>query len=638
MASTPSDAFSFYSAPVAGEAADGYILRRIGEEYHRSTRIYLDMVMPDHRGSFLVRSARLVEVMDMPPNDRALIERWSPMKSKGNLFINGQRLRPYQLRKRFRRFCPGCVEEAQFHRIWWDIASFRECPVHRTPLLEKNALGKRYVWTWPLVGVDRFGLECGVPMPRHPDEESFEYYMLQRFGVLEPYMQRPLLDGLHLDRVIDHCAFLGRLLSNSFSRKTPIERSGDWQAGFAALRSDRKNLENAVETWLLEQTTQDLRDKGADKAFGWARRGTRVKWLRQMPLLDAAIKVVLARTGRLGRGSLQQLDGIRHREITLTELADRYQLHKKGMRAVLTEIGVPVAAKGRFSYFDEAKVAAVDHFMKTLITEKEASAMLGCSRWTVWGLIQNKRIRGFSRIARRHAVRWFIPLADVEELMSVLKNLPVTGESHAVYSLSTFYAREAVPPYEIVERVLKGTLQIAAIDPTRRGMYSWRFHVLDMAKPARRMPRWKKPPVEYMTHVEACALTSFHPRTISHLAKAGVLEVPPESAAWLTRASVAAFHSQYVKAWLHREDLNIRGPAHLPEIIAKMGMTIYFRDDERLCEIILSRSELASALGARPAAASSAAEAVWQKFKASYESGYSAFHMPATIGTKPQRL
>ncbi len=273
-----------------------------------------------------------------------------------------------------------------------------------------------------------------------------------------------------------------------------------------------------------------------------------------------------------------------------------------------------------------------------LITEKEAAAMLGCSRWTVWGLIQNRRLRGFSRIARRHAVRWHIPRTDVEELIGVLNKLPVTGESHAVYSLRTFYAREAVAPYEIVERLLKGTLQIATIDPTRHGMYSWRFHVLDMAKPARRLPRWKKPPVEYMTHVEACALTSFHPRSISHLAKVGVLEVPPENEMWLTRASVDAFHSRYVKAWLHHEDLNVNGPAHLPRIIENMGMNIYFRDEKRVCELILSRSELASALGERAPVPSLAAEAVWQAFKESYESGYSAFHMPVTIGTKPQRL
>ncbi|WP_168270463.1 TniQ family protein [Rhizobium leguminosarum] len=631
------DPSSFYSPPTRGEAADGYVLRRIGEEYHRSTTIFLNMVTTDHRGSFLDRAVRLLRDTAMPDEDRSMIDQWTPRNSREYLVVNEQRLRSYNFNKSFRRICPGCVEEAQFHRVWWDIVYFRVCPIHRISLVEKNALGKRYVWSWPFVGVDRYGLECGASMPWNPDEDAFEYYLLERLGVVNASTFRPLLEGLSLDQVIDHCAFLGRLLSNPFSRKTPAERSSDCQVGFAALRDNKDELERSIEAWLLAETTQALRNKGLEKAFGWARVGARTTWLRNVRLLNTAIKVVLARTGRLGRGSLQHNEGILHREITLTELAERHRLHKKGMRAVLDAIGIPVSEKGSISFFDESKVAEVDKFMGGLLTDKEAADLLGCKRWVLGGLIRHGRLRGFSRIARRLAVVLYIPREDVEKLLAAFNSLPVSGESHAVYTLRTFCNKEGITGYDVVERLFKGTLQIAAIDPTRHGMDSWRFYMRDMAKPARRLPRWKKPLQECMTHTEACTLTSINPLTISHLAKVGVFDVSPDNATWLMRTSVEDFHRQYAKAWLHRDELNFRSRAGMQHTLERLGMTVYFRGDNPRCELIISRTELADAVG-ETATPSPAAETVWQEFKAGYEDGYSAFHMPLKIETKPQRL
>lgn len=356
-----------------------------------------------------------------------------------------------------------------------------------------------------------------------------------------------------------------------------------------------------------------------------------------MRLLNTAIKVVLARTGRLGRGGAHDTKGLVHREITLTELADRHQLHKKGMRAVLDAIGIPVSKKGHLSFFDVPRVAQVDAFMAGLVPDNEAAKLLGCKKWVLGGLVRNGRLRGFSRIARRFSVVLFIPREDIERLLRAFNNLPVSGESHAVYTLRTFCNKERVTAYDVVERLFHGTLQIAAVDPTRHGMDSWRFHVLDMAKPQRRGDRWKKLPAECMSHTEAAMLTSIDPSTISHLAKEGGFDVSPQDATWLMRASVEDFHRQYTKAWLHRDELGVRIRSDFPHALMRLGIPVYFRGDNPRCQLIISRADLAAAIGGavRP---SQAAQTVWRKFKACYTESYSAFHMPLDIETKPQRL
>ena len=276
-----------------------------------------------------------------------------------------------------------------------------------------------------------------------------------------------------------------------------------------------------------------------------------------MRVLDNAIKVVLARNGRLGRAGLRRTEGVEHREITLTELADRNRVRKKGLRSLVESGGIPIAAKGRFCFFNATQVAAIETLLAGLVSEQEAASMLGCSAWTVWGLVQNGRLRGYEKLASGRAHRMSIPRADVEAL-KIVGRVPVMGESHSVYSLRTFYVRENVPPYEIVERVLTGALKVAAIDPTRQGIHAWRFHILDLAKPARRRPRWKQPPPNGMTKAEAGALTSFHPRTISYLAKLGVLGPFAKDTQWLDRKSVEIFSRDLCKGLALSQGVRLR--------------------------------------------------------------------------------
>lgn len=633
------DPFSFYSAPRDGEPAHGYVLRRVGEEFHRSAKVYLEQILGDRKGTVFERTAKVVRSMTMPEDAREQVLRSTQSKSRGYIFLAGQRLMAHNMVIAYRRYCPGCIEQSPYHRAWWEIASFRRCPLHRCDIVDRNESGGRHPWSWPLFAVDRLGRECGRPMKSNPDQSSFEYYLLQRLGSAHVVIDRPVLDGLPLDSVIDLCELTGRLLGNGHMKRTPKFFPDQWAKGFQALQGTRENLERGLEQWLLRNTDQTLRNSGINQAYGWIRRGTRVRSLRHMRSLDSGMKVVLARNGRLGRRATSNVEGLRHREMTLSELASRHGLHKKGMRAVLESIGVPVSAKGRISHFDEEKVAAVDTFVSDLVTEKVAAQLLGCSRQTVWGLINFGRIRGYSRIARRNAVRILIPRKDVTSLLATMDALPVSGETHSVYSLSTFFQREKTTPQEIVERVLRGDLMIAMIDRSRCGIAGWRFHIAELAKPARRLPRWKKPAPGSMTRTEASVMTSFHPRTIRLLVRQGAIRVSRQDSEWLDRESVEIFHSTYVKAALHYRELGVR--SHLKVVLGaeRSGVPIRFRNGAEYYDTIIARADLEKLTGkSSQIIASVAAQTVWKQFKAAYEEGFCAFHMPPEVGVKAQKL
>ncbi len=633
------DPFTFYSPSRMGEPAHAYIFRRISEEFHKSPTVFLGRALDHAKGSLVDRATRLFGVIPMAEEERERVYHYTLTKCRGYLRLAGERLMVHNVVVAYRRFCPGCIEESPHHRVWWEIQAFRRCPMHGCSLVERDSTGRLQQWSWPFFAVDRYGQETGIPMKLAPTVSSFEYYLLQRLRVVDCANERLLLDGVPLDRVIDWCEFVGRILNNPRTGKTPKGRSEDWQIGFEALSGTRGDLETKLERWLLASTTQDLRNRGIEMAFGWVRRGTRVKMLRTMKPVDDAMKVVFARHGRIGRSSVKGMDGIKHREIVLAELAARYGLHKKGMRQILESIGVPVSKKGHISHFDSDKVSTVDAFVADLISERQAATTLGCKRQVVWGLVKYGRIRGYSRITRRNAVRILIPNRDVLDLLKQMETLPLSGETHSVYKLETFFQRERTTPHDVVERVMKGSLVLANIDRSQRGIAGWRFHVSELAHTARRRPRWKQPPPGSMTRTEAAVLTSFHPRTIRFLVRQGAIRISRDDPDWLDRASVEDFHSVYVKAALHYRELGVKSPLKVVLGATRSGIPIRFKNGTEYYDTIIARSDLEHLTGqSSQIVASEKAQQIWTEFKAAYEKGYSAFYMPPKVGLKAQKL
>lgn len=108
---------------------------------------------------------------------------------------------------------------------------------------------------------------------------------------------------------------------------------------------------------------------------------------------------------------------------------------------------------------------------------------------------------------------------------------------------------------------------------------------------------------------------------------------------WLDRKSVEDFHATYVKASLHYRELGERSPLKVVRGIERMGIPIRFKSGAEYYDTIVARGDLEKLTGtSSQIVASSQAQRIWGNFRAFYEEGYCAFHMPPEIGVKPQKL
>ena len=99
------------------------------------------------------------------------------------------------------------------------------------------------------------------------------------------------------------------------------------------------------------------------------------------------------------------------------------------------------------------------------------------------------------------------------------------------------------------------------------------------------------------------------------------------------------FHSKYVKAALHYRELGVR--SHLKVVLGaeKSGIPIRFKNGDEYYDTIIARADLEKLTGqSSQIIASVEAQIVWKEFKAGYEEGFCAFHMPPQVGAKAQKL
>ncbi|MCS3445924.1 TniQ family protein [Bradyrhizobium elkanii] len=136
--------------------------------------------------------------------DPARIAADSPnLDRKGRLHLRGHPIGD-MLDFARRRVCPACLDEAWYHRFWWDIRAIGTCPRHGIDLVDACACGKAYTW--------RGGglLKCSacpnndtMTLPRtaaDPRVLRKDAYLLSRFGAGEAEAV-PILDELSLREV-----------------------------------------------------------------------------------------------------------------------------------------------------------------------------------------------------------------------------------------------------------------------------------------------------------------------------------------------------------------------------------------------------------------------------------------------------
>lgn len=625
--------FSFWSPPRFGEPAYGYFTRLVFEEYHKSATVYLDAVSDEGGYDYQERATEAVQRLPLPDVQKRSLATWTPRRIAKGWVLNQERLQPFNLRKKTRRFCPGCIAEDPYHRVWWDIVAFERCPFHDMPVRERMRDGTRYSWVWPDFAIDRLGDPCGVEREREPQTATFEHYLLERLGAAPSCGPRPLLDDASLAMVIGTCFHFGRILLNPW-RETAPGRGKTWSAGYAAVKGTASELEAILIEWLLTNTDQELRNSGVDIAFGWARIGGRIKSQRLLPHLDDAMKRALARTGRVGRGSSSSVPAITHRELNLKELAVRYDIRVAGLRRILTAAGFPerddTVGFHELYRFDQEWLGRMDAFVDGLATARETMAVLGCDRTFLDAAIRMGELVAYGALSQADD-RWLIMRTTVESLKRKLDAIVPSGGVTGLGSFRTLCRRAGWTTEQMLSLVLSGELQVACLDPLKKGVHAWRFE-LNSPNRVRRGLHDKE-----MTRTEATILTSLGSATLNYLVERGVLELSQPGASTLNARSVHAFHRRYVKASLFYRELGATAPNRVWVACEKLGIKLPFRRSGRLSESIVAREDL-KRVGVVERKPSPSAVSVWKEMLLEFKASGSPFHLPNEIKSYVQKM
>lgn len=235
--------FTFWRVlPLVGEPAHSYFSRLVLDECWHSPRQYAkdigisaDAFSP---AELLDRILRL----PIPSGDKARLQLWTPLDTGGGVVLAGQNLSDRHFRWSRRLHCPQCRNAVPYHRVWWHLECFRNCPIHRRPLVPVQQPYVSGRW-WPKFEKTTRERAPEVCVGDGPDViESFVIRCLLEHGTL-PYAR-------YLADFIDCSEFLGRLLNNPRQHSVPPFSAMDLQTGYAVLKDGCRSVAGHVSSWL----------------------------------------------------------------------------------------------------------------------------------------------------------------------------------------------------------------------------------------------------------------------------------------------------------------------------------------------------------------------------------------------------
>ena len=85
------------------------------------------------------------------------VSRAAPIATSGtHAKIGGETLYRDQVSVKHRRWCPACLEELPYHRVWWDVMAVSACPDHGLAIVETCGCKRPPLWrSTPLMGCAR---------------------------------------------------------------------------------------------------------------------------------------------------------------------------------------------------------------------------------------------------------------------------------------------------------------------------------------------------------------------------------------------------------------------------------------------------------------------------------------------------
>lgn len=463
--------------PDIGEPSYSYFAREVADEGHDSLRVYANEIGLDGRD---INPEQLLHSLERLPLDQMFKDRLrnaTPILRDAFYSLGHERLRQKQVSFQFRRFCPKCLGESRFHRVWWDIVDLYACPVHQVHLAT-SVQGTRMNWSWPHFDNSPGGYPLGKVSVTQAEGTSLRLHSLILHRLTSGERESGSLAGYDLFDIIDGATFFSRWMQSDNPAKLCPPLATDVEYGFSILELEEGDLRECIRDWFVAKVP----DEALRNGFHASLPGFSGYWrVRPFSRLKSYIETVLfeefAKVGTLGRKFVRYRPSERG-ERTLLEAARELGLPPRGVSKFVQQLGLLPDAKwnGDALSFNEDTFRTLKEAVEDLVPSTDTWDIAGLPGHEFRLLVKAGKIQEFlglpvdGKRGGRVSARAVTSL--IQKVMRSVQRKPRRG-------MMTFfsYAKHlGISQGDLALRIVEGNLVPDAVDQERPGFRSMYFN------------------------------------------------------------------------------------------------------------------------------------------------------------------
>lgn len=380
-----------------------------------------------------------------------------------------------------KRWCPECLRQHAYHRVWWDLVPVTTCPFHGVDLMTRCGC------QIPLITVVNFIDHCrkghslaNLEAPKaNEDSLAVDRYIIQRlFGAKQ--QGHPHLDDSTLEDVIQLATKIGRAVlapAHSLHKSQKDEIRRHFLAyGFAALTDLNGKLADTLNL-LCSKEGSPIRKWGLERTYG--RFYSDLMQSNDSPLRTAIHDIFTRHVGStkviLKGGSISDRYGKSEETVLISEAAKMCGLSTDRFRRLAVEFDVVPDEWGRGTplRIERHKAEDLAVRLKGHKTLTEISRELGLSKKAAGGIVRSGLIEIIMTGAsgQEGFNHWVIHRDGAVNLLARLDAL-VPSELEAGDHLASLplAAKFCSTVLETVNDVLEGRLKIRGMDMAAIGL------------------------------------------------------------------------------------------------------------------------------------------------------------------------
>ncbi|GJD33464.1 TniQ family protein [Methylobacterium aerolatum] len=193
-----------------GEPAYALLIRAL--EANGTRRLYTTVNRIAGNRSESVAQIDPVEVARICKADPAPLVHATPLVGTSTATVMGHTLSADQVGVRARRWCPACLAESRYYRVWWDLQPITSCPTHGIKLVSSCGCGDgtvRWRSNRTMHCAAGHAFSAAAREAATADVLAFDSYVIGRLlGKCDPGL--PSLDEVPLGDLLSLCGRLGR--------------------------------------------------------------------------------------------------------------------------------------------------------------------------------------------------------------------------------------------------------------------------------------------------------------------------------------------------------------------------------------------------------------------------------------------